>query len=131
MTPSTLFAARGDQGNGAPLAVAADDDPAIVHVVAAGQPPHSRDHVIGVIGQSGRVGTAATLSDAALVVAQHDEAIVGQRFRQLGEDRDSYDSFVAICRSGPADEHYAGRAKTSGDGWRRRQRAGKVEAVGW
>ena len=135
-------ARRGDQADGGDalvlrgrhqrdepaFAVADDGDALRIDVLAIRQQLDRRAHIVRVVGERRRFRAAAALADAALVVADDDEAGVGERAGDLAEDRDAEHEAVAIGRPAAADKD-DGR-QTRGARLRRlRQRAGEREAV--
>ena len=83
----------------------ADDGDALrIDVLALRQQLHRRAHIVGVVGERAGFGAAAALADAALVVADDDEAGVGERVGDLAENRNADDEAVAIGRPAAADE---------------------------
>ena len=62
----------------------------------ASQPFDDADRVVGELPLRRRFGAAAALSDAALVVAEDEIALLGERAGELAEDRDAGDRAVAI-----------------------------------
>ena len=80
------------------FAVADDRDPPAVDVLPLAHQPHGGAQILGVVGERRRLGPAAALPDAALVVAQHHESRVGEGVGELAEDRDADDGLVPIGR---------------------------------
>ena len=123
-----LLLGRGHQRHQPALAVADDRQLPAVDVLALAHQPDRGAQIVCVVGQRGRLDPAAALSDAALVVAQHQEAGVGEAVGELAEDRNAEDRLVAILRAGSGDQNHR-RQLTHGRLCRLRDRAGQREAV--
>src|SRR5205823_2697140 len=82
-----LVSCRGDQCDGAALAMADDGDAFRVDVLAIGKVLHGGAHVFGVVAEPGGFRAAAALPDAALVVPDDHEARIGKRAGELAEHR--------------------------------------------
>ena len=88
----------------AALAVADDGEALPVDVLAVAHELDGRAQVLGVVGERRRLRPAAALADAALVVAQDEESAVGERVRELAENRDAEGGLVAVGWTGAADQ---------------------------
>ena len=108
-----LVARRRDQRHRAALAATRHHHPPVVHVVALRQPLHDRAHIVGIVGQRGGFGASAALPAAAAVVAEHDDAGIGERFRQLREHRNA-------ARSASSRSAGTGPPTSTTAGWRSR-----------
>ena len=93
-----LLPRRRQHRDVAALAVADHRDLPRIDVVATFQPFDDADEVVGELPLRRRLGAAAALSDAALVVAEDEIALLGERAGELAEDRDTGDGAVAIDR---------------------------------
>src|SRR5258706_6997737 len=71
-------------------------DMPLVDVFAVTDELHGRAKVVGIVGHRRRLDPAAALADAALVVAEDGEPRVGERTRQLAENRNAEDGFVSV-----------------------------------
>ena len=120
---------RGQQRHDPAFAVTHDRDALGVHVLAIGQEPHRGPLIVGKVGERRRLGASATLSHAALVVAEHDQTGVGEGAGQLAEDRNPEYQLVTIDRPRASRQHH-GREPAARRLFRLRQRAGHGEAVG-
>ena len=126
--PDALVLCRGHQRDEPAFAVADRGDALRIHVLPVRQHLDRRAHILRVIGQRGRLGAAAALPDAALVVTDDDETGVGEGSGDLAENRDAEHDAVAIGRSAAADQHDGGQ--TRGARLRRpRQRADEGESI--
>ena len=101
----------------------------MIDVLALPQPSHRGHRIVGIIREGRVFGASAALSDATLVVAEHDVSAVGELARELGEDGNACDDLVAVGRSGSTDEDDGWVAQAPCNGWRHRDRAHQVEAV--
>ena len=108
-----LLASRGEHRDGTAFAVAGDGDVPRIDVVALRQPLDHGRQVVGVVLQGDAFAASAALADAALVVAQHDEALLCQRTGKLRKDRNAGDR---LRRAPPAPEP----ATSTTAGWLRR-----------
>ena len=71
-------------------------DPFSVRILALRHELHRGAEILREIGKASGFRTSSALTDASLVVAQHEEALIGQPGSQLTEDRDARDDLVAI-----------------------------------
>ena len=110
-----LLARRCDQRHRAAFAVAADDDFPLVDVLALREPLHRRHHIVRVVGERRGFGPSAALADSALVVAEDNEAVVGERLGQLREDGNADNRFVTVRRARSSNQDDRGRAKAVGN----------------
>ena len=115
-----LVSRRRDQRHRAAVPAPGHHDPPLVDVVALRQPPHRRADVVRVVGERGRLGPASALAPAAAVVAQDQDAGVGELLREMREHGNAVDDLVAVGRRGAADENDGRMAQASGDAGRRR-----------
>ena len=88
------------------LAVADERDAVLVDALLLLEPEQDLPRILGVIGNRHRFGAAATLSDAAFVVAHDGKAGGDEIARELPEDRNTRDRLVAIRRTGSADQDH-------------------------
>ncbi len=116
------------QADRSALAVTDDGQPSAIDVLSIADEPDGRAQVFGEVCERGRLGAAATLADAPLVVAQHEVTRVGQRTGELAEDRNADDGLIAIGQARPADEHDGRQRFASGTG-RLRDRSRQREPI--
>ena len=125
----------GDQCHCASFAVPDDGDALRIDVGTFGQHLDGGAGIFCEVGERGAFAAAAALADAALVVAEHFVARLGQRVRHLAENGNAEHHRVAIVRSAAADQDHgrpARCARRAARGSRRfRQRARQREPVGW
>ena len=92
-----LVTLRGQHRDRRAFAVTRHRDAILVDVLPlVGQISDDRAEIFRVIGQRRRLHAPAALADAALVVAHDEIPRVGQRIRELREDRNARDGFIAI-----------------------------------
>ena len=116
-----------EQRDCATLAVADDGDALRIDVLPIRQHLHRRAHVFREVGERRRFGTAARLTDAALVVPENREPRVRDGAGELAENRDAGDELVAILRTAAADQH--DRRQPPAHAFGPRQRAHEREAA--
>jgi hypothetical protein len=78
--------------------VSDDRDAFGIDVLAFGQKADRGSQVVREIAEGRRFEAAPALTDAALVEPQHDEPAVGDRARQLSENRNAERELVAVGR---------------------------------
>ena len=89
---------RSDHRDRSAFTVPDDRDALGIDVLAPGQKSYRGSQVVREITERRRLEAAATLTDAALVEAQHHEPAVGDGARQLSENRNAERELVAVGR---------------------------------
>jgi len=123
-----VFPVGRQQAYRSALAVTDDGHSPAIDILSIAGESDDGAQVLGEVCERGRLGAAATLADAPLVVAQHEVSRVGQGTGELAEDRNAGDGLIAIGQARSADEHEGRQRFASGTG-RLRDRSSEREPI--